>query len=220
MYVVIAGCGRVGARLATDLAVDGHDVVVIDRDSSTFGNLGAAFNGMTLHGNAIDEDVLRAAGIARADAFAAATSLDSVNIMAAQTARQIFGVPRVVARVAEPRREPVFREFGLDTVCGTNLAADQFRALLLAEGVHHRAYLGAHEVVQVEIVVDDQHAGLTPADLEVPGTFRLIAAVREGHACIPLPDFRTRAGDVLVAAVRTDELGAIDRRFRHTGRAR
>lgn len=220
MYIVIAGCGRVGARLATDLAADGHDVVVIDRDSSTFGNLGTAFNGMTVQGNAIDEDVLRGAGVEQADAFAAATSHDSVNIMSAQIARQIFGVPRVAARVFEPRREPVFHEFGLDTVCGTNLAADQFRTLLLTEGIHHRAYLGSAEVAQVEIAIDAQHAGVALTDVEIAAKVRVVSVVRQGRALIPDGDYRTSAGDTLIAAVRVDALGAVEHQFRAVGRGK
>ncbi len=218
MYIVIAGCGRVGARLATDLAADGHDAVVIDLDSSRFSNLGATFNGLTVLGNAIDEDILRSAGIEKADAFAAATSHDSVNIMAAQIARQIFGVHRVAARVAEPKREPVLRELQLDTVCATNLAADQLRTHLLKEGIHHRAYLGSAEVAQVEIGVDSSHVDLLPADLEIPERVRLVSVVRQGQAFIPAADYRTRDGDTLIAAVRVDALGVLEHRFSSQGR--
>jgi trk system potassium uptake protein TrkA len=220
MYIVIAGCGRVGARLATDLADDGHDVVVIDSDGATFSNLGATFNGMTVSGNAIDEDILRSAGIEKADAFAAATSHDSVNIMAAQIARQVFGVPRVGVRVSEPKREAVLREFQLDTVCAANLAADQFRTLLLKEGIHHRAYLGSAEVAQVEIGVNAQHGDLSPADLELPERVRLVSVIRQGRAFIPSADYHTQEGDTIIAAVRVDALGTIENRFMGTGRGK
>ena len=218
MYIVIAGCGRVGARLATDLATDGHDVVVIDLESGRFSNLGPTFNGMTVLGNAIDEDVLRSAGIEKADAFAAATSHDSVNIMAAQIARQIFGVPRVAARLAEPKREPIMREFRLDTVCATNLAADQLRTLVLKEGIHHRAYLGSAEVAQVEIGVNAQHVDLSPSDLELPERVRLVSVIRRGRAFIPDAAYRTEEGDTVIAAVRVDALGAVERKFVTAGR--
>ncbi len=218
MYVIIAGCGRVGARLATDLAADGHDVVVVDTESDSFKNLGAAFNGMTIRGNAIDEAVLRDAGIERADAFAAVTNHDNVNMMSAQIAGQIFAVPRVAARVSEPRRESAFHQAGLRTVCGTNLAADQLRTLLLREGVHHRAYLGASEVAELEIAIDKQHAGLPLAELEIAERCRLVCVLREGHAFIPNTQYVTRVGDTLLAAVRVDALGTIDRMFRNPGR--
>lgn len=215
MYVVIAGCGRVGARLATDLAADGHDVVVVDAKVDNFRTLGPTFNGMTIQGNAIDAEVLRDAGIEKADAFAGVTNDDAVNIMAAQIAARIFAVPRVAARVSEPGREPVFHEFGLLTVCGTNLASDQLRTLLLKEGIHHRTYFGSSEVAEVEIAIDGDHANMAVTDLNMPERFRLICVLRDGHAFIPNGGYRTFKGDTLVAAVRVDAFDAVERTFRN-----
>jgi trk system potassium uptake protein len=119
MRVVIMGCGRVGARVASLLDHSGNALTVIDTDSRAFRRLPAGFGGETVIGTGIDEDVLRKAGIEDADAFIAVTNGDNRNIMAAQVARLIFEVPVVVCRIYDPVREDTYRRLGLTTVCPT-----------------------------------------------------------------------------------------------------
>lgn len=119
MKVVIMGCGRVGARIASILDHNGHDISIIDTDSRAFRRLANDFRGQTIIGTGIDEDVLRAAGIEEATAFIAVTNGDNRNIMAAQVARNIFDVPEVVCRIYDPVREDTYRRLGLTTVCPT-----------------------------------------------------------------------------------------------------
>jgi trk system potassium uptake protein len=119
MRVVIVGCGRVGARIASILDHNGHDVSIIDIEARAFRRLPASFKGDTIIGTGIDEDVLRHAGIEGASAFVAVTDTDNRNIMAAQVARLIFNVPEVVVRIYDPVREDTYRRLGLTTVCPT-----------------------------------------------------------------------------------------------------
>ena len=119
MKAVIMGCGRVGARVASLLDHTGNDVTVIDVDSRAFQRLPATFDGDTIIGTGIDEDVLRRAGIEDADAFIAVSNGDNRNIMAAQVARLVFNVPEVVCRIYDPVREDTYRRLGLTTVCPT-----------------------------------------------------------------------------------------------------
>jgi trk system potassium uptake protein TrkA len=119
MKVVVMGCGRVGARIASILDHNGHGVTVIDVDSRAFRRLPADFRGDTIIGTGIDEDVLRSAGIEEASAFIAVTNGDNRNIMAAQVARIVFEVPEVVCRIYDPVREDTYRRLGLTTVCPT-----------------------------------------------------------------------------------------------------
>jgi trk system potassium uptake protein TrkA len=119
MNVVIMGCGRVGARLAGHLDHTGNSVTVIDTDSRAFRRLPVGFQGETIIGTGIDEDILRAAGIEDADAFIAVTNGDNRNIMAAQLARLVFAVPEVICRIYDPVREDTYRRLGLTTVCPT-----------------------------------------------------------------------------------------------------
>ncbi len=132
MNVVIMGCGRVGSRVATLLDDEGHQVSVIDTNQAAFSRLPADFRGGTILGTGIDEDVLRSAGIEEADAFLALTEGDNRNIMAAQVAREVFGVREVVARIYDPAREDIYRGLGLDTICPTRLIGDLVREKLAA----------------------------------------------------------------------------------------
>lgn len=119
MNVVIMGCGRVGARVASLLDAQGHTVTIIDRLVSAFERLPKEFGGNTVLGTGIDEDVLKSADIEHADVFVSATSADNRNIMGAQVAKKIFGVPHCIVRLYDPVRADAYREIGLDTICPT-----------------------------------------------------------------------------------------------------
>jgi trk system potassium uptake protein TrkA len=125
--VVIVGCGRLGAQLARLLLADGHEVTVVDKDSAAFARLGSDFAGEAVLGTGIDEDVLLRAGIQEADAVVAVTSGDNTNVMAAQVAKEIFGVPKVICRVQDPLREQIYRSLGLETICPTVWQANHIR---------------------------------------------------------------------------------------------
>jgi trk system potassium uptake protein TrkA len=122
MKVLVVGCGRVGASLAQMMDAEGHQVTVIDLDGSAFNRLGPRFGGRMILGNGIDEDILRQAGIEQADAFASVTNGDNRNIMAAQIAREIFHVPKVITRIYDPVRTSVYHDLGLQTICPTTMA--------------------------------------------------------------------------------------------------
>lgn len=119
MKAVIMGCGRVGARVATLLDQDGHQVTIIDRVSTAFERLPRAYSGNTIIGTGIDEDVLKLAGIETADVFIAVTNADNRNIMGAQVAKAIFDVPHAVVRIYDPVRADAYRSMGLITICPT-----------------------------------------------------------------------------------------------------
>jgi trk system potassium uptake protein TrkA len=129
-YVVIVGCGRLGSMLAGQLSEVGCSVVVIDINESAFDLLTAEFSGFRIAGDAVEIEVLRAAKTDKADCLLATTEEDNVNLMVAQVARKVFNVPKVLARVFDPRREQVYREFDIETVSPTNLMAEAFLASL------------------------------------------------------------------------------------------
>ena len=130
MRVVILGCGRVGARLAGALDAEGHAVSIIDLKLDAFERLPPKFSGHVVLGEGIDYDVLRQAGIERADAFLALSDNDNSNIMAGQIAQCVFHVGRVIARIYDPGRNESFRALGLETVCPTRVGVDRIEALL------------------------------------------------------------------------------------------
>ncbi|MGE5589417.1 MAG: potassium channel family protein [Bacillota bacterium] len=207
MYVVIVGCGAVGSRLARTLSREGHDVVVIDRHANAFKSLGSGFNGTTVVGTGIDEDVLRKAGIEQADAMAAVTSNDNTNIMAAQVAKEIFSVPRVMARIFDPDREYVYHEFGLETISPTAVGVERIKNALLADGCQRLLLLGAEGEVQVvEMTVPAEAAGKKITDVELEGKCVVGAVTRGGRARVPFPGFELQEGDRVLVTVRTDYL--------------
>jgi len=110
------GCGRVGARMAHDVELLGHTVAVIDQDPHSFRRLAAGFAGERVTGIGFDRDTLVAARIEEAYAFAAVSSGDNSNILAARTARETYGVERVVARIYDPGRAAVYQRLGIPTV--------------------------------------------------------------------------------------------------------
>src|SRR5947199_10008773 len=128
------GCGRVGSTLAHSLEERGHSVAVIDQNADAFRRLGAEFRGLTVTGIGFDRAVMIAAGIERADAFAAVSSGDNSNIISARVARETFGVPRVAARIYDPRRAEVYERLGIPTVATVRWTADQMLRKLLPEG--------------------------------------------------------------------------------------
>ncbi|HZS88844.1 MAG TPA: TrkA family potassium uptake protein [Chloroflexota bacterium] len=131
MNVVIVGCGRVGALLAANLDAKAHNVTVIDPSAESFNRLPQEFSGRTVLGSGTDIDVQKRAGVEQADALIACTPGDNRNIAACQIAREMFQVPKVVARINDPLREKIFRDLGLQTVCPTLVGAELVREALL-----------------------------------------------------------------------------------------
>jgi trk system potassium uptake protein TrkA len=127
MKVVIMGCGRVGARLAGLLDIEGHSVTILDTDAYSFRRLSADFTGTALVGNGIEEESLKKAGIEEADVFVALTQGDNRNIMAAQIAKHIFNVPRVVCRIYDPLRRELFNSLGIEAFSPTTIFAQMLK---------------------------------------------------------------------------------------------
>lgn len=123
MKVVIMGCGRVGAMLATMLDEEGHEVTVLDTKPEAFRRLPASFRGKKHVGNGIDQDTLARIGLNEADAFVAVTQGDNRNVMATQIAKHLFGVPRTLCRIYDPIREEIYRGLGLETISPTIVGA-------------------------------------------------------------------------------------------------
>ena len=134
MRIIIMGCGRLGAYLARHLDSEGHDVTVVDRSSDSFARLGSEFHGTMVLGTGIDEDVMRRAGIEKADAFVAVSNGDNTNAMAAEIAKLVFKVPRVVARLYDPVREDTYHTLGLmETICPTVMASEKIHEIVLGQ---------------------------------------------------------------------------------------
>ena len=179
MRVVIAGCGRVGSDLALSLSDAGHDVSVVAPDRESFRRLGTTFNGTTHEGQAYDIQALRDAGIEFADAFSAVTPDDNANLMAVQVATQVFGVPKTVARLDDPRRADAYTTLHVNHVTAVELTSLAIRERLLADEFQgHIAFLGSG-VELVELPMSANADGMTVGEFEIKGKVR-VAAVRRG----------------------------------------
>lgn len=200
--VVVAGCGRVGSDLALSLARAGHDVSVLDDRPETFDALGSTFNGTIHHGPAIDIQVLKEAGIELADAFVAVTNSDNANAMSVQLAKEVFGVPKTLARLDEPGRADSYRALDIDYVAGAKLTANVFFQLVVAEGFTYHVTFSGGDVEIVEMTLGAEAQGTTIDDFEVKDQLR-VAAVRRGEeTLIPSGSFVLRGGDLVVASAR------------------
>lgn len=132
MNVVVMGCGRVGAQLASLLDAEGHKVTVLDVDAHSFRRLPPSFGGTALVGDGTSEDALKKAGIEEADAFVAVTQGDNRNVMAAQIAKHIFNVSRVVCRIYDPLRRDIYEALGLEAISPTTVFAQMLKEKLLS----------------------------------------------------------------------------------------
>jgi len=125
-YIVIVGCGRLGALLANRLSLDGHSIVVVDRNDAAFKNLSPDFSGFCIEGDATQMAALKKAKLEKADKLIATTREDNVNLMVAQVAQTIFEVPHVLTRIFDPKRHEVYAQLGIETICPISMAAERF----------------------------------------------------------------------------------------------
>ena len=203
MNIIIIGCGKVGAKLAQVLSEEGHDIVIIDSDRSSFKSLKPNFNGITVTGVPIDQDVLKQAGIETADALAAVTPDDNVNIMACQVAKEIFKVPRVIARIYNPEREHVFHEFGLETICPTNLTVDVIRSKILGDvGSSHHTICGDSFTFRRQIVHKEEE-GKKAGSIKLKDDSMLFGVLQKGIFIFATPGMKLNKGDILIVVDRT-----------------
>lgn len=212
MYVIIVGCGRVGSELAKLLSAEGHNVVVIDKNQVAFDRLGSTFNGLTLLGNGFSLNLLRQAGIDKADAFCAVTNGDNTNLVAAQAAKKIFNVPKVIARVYDPGRAHIYRALGLDIISGTILFAAMLRDKII-ESRFSSYLIETKELGVIEIEVKNDLIGKAVQNINIPEEFLVVAIRRLQEIFLPDPHTILREKDVLMAAVKVASLKKIKDKF-------
>lgn len=204
MQIIIIGCGKVGSKFAQMMSDEGHDVVVVDNNSSSFKSLGLSFNGLTVTGVPIDQDVLKQAGIETADVFIALTPDDNVNIMACQVAKEIFNVPQVLARIFNPEREDVFHHFGLDTICPTNVTVDVIKSFVFGEKGVSRYTLGSNLISFKKEKVQTKYEGKKISSIKLRKGLFIFGIVRNGTFNFAFPSLKVDAEDTLVIAEKVD----------------
>ncbi|WP_436527152.1 potassium channel family protein [Actinoplanes sp. HUAS TT8] len=204
MHVVIMGCGRLGSTLAQSLDSGGHQVAVIDQNADAFRRLGSDFGGITVNGIGFDRDVLRAAGIERADAFAAVSSGDNSNIISARLARETFGVARVVARIYDAKRAQVYERLGIPTIATIRWAADRMFRLLVPDS-QNEVFRDPTSVVSIlEVPLHADWVGQPVKSLEDGTGARVAYLSRFGMGALAQPSTVLQDGDQVFMLV-TDE---------------
>jgi trk system potassium uptake protein TrkA len=212
MKIMIIGCGRQGAELAKTLSLNECVVTVVDNDQTAFERLGPPFRGQMIHGNGLDRDVLLKGGIERADGLAALTASDDINIVVARLARQVFKVPRVVARVHDPLKAEIYRRLGVQTVTPVALGTQRFAELLTFSPLEPIKRLGNGEVGIVETDVPPNLIGRMVNELTVPGEIQVVAITRGGKTLMPTLGTIFQEKDLIylvVASNSTDRLKAL-----------
>lgn len=213
MHVVVVGCGRVGSGLASTLVSQGHSVAVIDRRPQAFRRLPEDFAGDTIVGVGFDRDRLVEAGIEWADALAAVTNGDNSNVLVARTAREFFGVERVVARIYDQRRAAIYERLGISTVATVGWAIERVLRRIEHDTDGVEWIDPSAKVCLVERVVPPGWAGHPLVGIEGEGVARVVALTRLGVAQLVSPALLAQEGDVAWIAVAGDQIDELDRRL-------
>jgi len=219
MKVIVMGCGRVGLQVSLILADQNHTVTVIDHDENAIARLGSNFRGKVVRGLGFDRNVLIEAGVESADAFIAASSSDNANIVAARIARNIFHVPRVVARLYDPRQAEIYKRLGLMTISTTNWGAERICEVVTHTDLDVVYTFGRGEASLIVIEASAQLTGRTVNHISIPGEVIVVSITREDQAFLPLPGSEIQEGDRIHLAVlssameRVEEMFGLERRL-------
>lgn len=210
MHFVIMGCGRVGSSLAHGLEEHGHTVSVIDQNPDAFRRLGAAFEGTTVTGVGFDRDTLVEAGIEDAYAFAAVSSGDNSNILAARVARETFGVESVVARIYDPGRAEVYQRLGIPTVATVRWTSDQMLRRLLPHGAAPEFTDVSGALRLAEVQVHKAWVGRRTQALESASGARVAYLTRLGEGLLPEAETIVQEGDLVHLLMRAQDVPRVE----------
>ena len=213
MHIVILGCGRVGSLLAHRLDDAGHSVAVVDQEADAFRKLGADFRGQTVKGVGFDRETLETAGIERANAFAAVSSGDNSNILAARVARETYGVEQVVARIYDPRRAEVYQRLGIPTVATVSWTTEQIMRRLVPLGALSEYQDPSGSVVLGEVHVGAKWIGRRSRDIEETSGARVAFITRYGNAFIPTDESVIQDGDIVHALFAAEARDRVEQIF-------
>jgi trk system potassium uptake protein TrkA len=213
VHFVIMGCGRTGSTLAQLVEDRGHTVAVVDQNPDAFRRLGAGFEGRRVVGVGFDRDTLLEAGIQEAFAFAAVSSGDNSNILAARVARETFGVSKVVARIYDPGRAEVYQRLGIPTVATVRWTADQMARRLLSVDATPEYRDASGTVVLAEVQVNLGWVGRRMTTLEALVGGRVAFLTRLGEGLVPGPDTVYQEGDLVHLVIRESELEEAQKRL-------
>ncbi len=218
MKVIVMGCGRIGSQVSQLLSEQNHEVTIIDHDSNSEGRLGPNFKGHIIKGLGFDRNVLTQAKIEQVDAFVAASQSDNANIVAARIARNIFHVPRVVARLYDPRRAEIYQRLGLTTISSTNWGAERIFQVLTHVDIDVWNTFGSGEVALVHVELPHPLIGRNIMHLNVPGEIMVVSITRNDHAFVPVTGTEFHEGDLIHLAVLSSAMDRLEELLGMEGR--
>jgi len=208
-HIVIMGCGRVGSTLAHILEDRGNSVAIIDKEPEAFRKLRSGFKGERITGIGFDRAVLIQAGIERAYAFAAVSSGDNSNIIAARVVRETFGIERVAARIYDSRRAEVYERLGIPSVATVRWTADQVMRKLLPEGSEPLWRDPTGKIVLAELSFSPAWIGEQVKTVEGRTLTRIAFIDRLGQAFVPDAGTVLQEGDVIHVIAKASDLDRI-----------
>lgn len=209
MKVIIMGCGRVGSELSDVLAGE-HQVTMIDKDPESFFRYPPAEGTRTVIGLGFDRDVLEEAGIKEADAFVAVSSGDNSNIVSARVALEMFHVPKVIARIYDPRRAEIYERLNIPTVATTTWGIKQIQLMLFHDRQEIRESLGGGDLLRMRVPVPAHLVGSDPRALNVDGKILVAGISRGGGGFLPTADSTLQEGDYLIVMLTEDSIATMD----------
>ncbi len=204
------GCGRVGAAVTVQLAKGGHSVGIIDKREDAFDRLPPGFEAKQVVGQGFDRDVLRKAGIEHAGAFVAVSSGDNSNIVSARVAREHFHVPKVIARIFDPRRAEIYEKLNIPTVASVRWAAQQIQFLLFHGKEEIKESFAGGTLLHLQRSIPEFLVGKEISSVEVAGAIRVIGVDRGGTGFIPVAGSTFQDGDVGHFVVTQDAIAKMD----------
>ncbi len=210
MRVLIMGCGRVGSELSHALLDAGHEVTVIDKRADAFDRYPPGDQARKIVGLGFDRDVLEESGIREADAFIAVSSGDNSNIVSARVALEHYHVPKVIARIFDPRRAEIYERLNIPTVATTTWGVKQFQLMLLHTGKEVRESLGGGELLRMRVPVPSHLVGKPVSTLNVDGHILVAGVSRGGKGFIPSVDSTLQEGDFLIITMGKDYMDELD----------
>lgn len=206
MHIIIVGCGRLGSGLARELFLKGTEVTVIDNDAARFSALGKKFSGKTLTGFCFDKELLEEAMIDRADALVSCTESDQVNALVARIARNVYSVPRVIARLYDPRKASIYQALGIQTISTTSWGIQRAKEILSYSELDSVMEIGNSTAEMVRIEVPELLIGRPVREIGHIGEFHVVYIVRSNKAFLPVAETVLERNDILYIATTVTSL--------------
>jgi trk system potassium uptake protein len=208
--VIIVGCGRVGSELTVQLGKAGHDVTIVDKRPSAFYRLPPGFEARTIVGLGFDRELLVEAGVKEADAFISVTNGDNSNIVSARVAREYFHVPKVIARIYDPRRAEIYERLNIPTVATTTWGVKQILLMLSHEREEIKESLAGGDLFRMRLEIAPHLVGKPVRALNVEGKILVAGVDRGGHGFIPVASSSFQEGDVVHLILHKDAMDLLD----------